>query len=44
MTLYEVKAYAAMVKVALDNYNRKHLQNPLTREDGPEKGKPVIMP
>ncbi|WP_286155721.1 DUF4843 domain-containing protein [Parabacteroides goldsteinii] len=44
MTLYEVKAYAAMVKVALDNYNRKHLQNPLTHEDGPEKGKPVIMP
>ena len=44
MTLYEVKAYAAMVKVALDDYNRKHPQNQLTHEDGPEKGKPIIMP
>lgn len=44
MTLYEVKAYAAMVKVALDDYNRKHPQDPLTHEDGDEKGKPVTMP
>ena len=44
MTLYEVKAYAAMVKVALDDYNRKHPQDPLKHEDGPEKGKPVTMP
>ena len=44
MTLYEVKAYAAMVKVALDDYNRKHPQDPLKHEDGDEKGKPVTMP
>lgn len=44
MTLYEVKAYAAMVKVALDDYNRKHPQAHLIHEDGPEKGKEVSMP
>ena len=44
MTLYEVKAYAAMVKVALEDYNRKHPQDPLKHEDGEEKGKPVTMP
>ena len=44
MTLYEVKAYAAMVKGALDDYNRKHAQDPLKHEDGDEKGKPVTMP
>ena len=44
MTLYEVKAYAAMVKVALDDYNRKHPQDPLKHEDGDEKGTPVTMP
>jgi len=33
-----------MVKVALDDYNRKHPQDPLKHEDGPEKGKPVTMP
>lgn len=44
MTLYEVKAYAAMVKIALEDYNRKHPQDPLRHEDGTEKGKPVTMP
>ncbi len=44
MSVYEVKAYAAMVKDELDKYNQKHLNNPLIHEDGPEKGKPVVMP
>lgn len=44
MTLYEVKAYAAMVKVTLEDYNRKHPLDKLKHEDGPEKGKEVVMP
>lgn len=44
MTLYEVKAYAALVKVELEDYNRKHPQDHLKHKDGPEKGKEVIMP
>lgn len=44
MTLYEVKAYASQVKIALDDYNRKNPQNHLKHEDGPEKGKEVVMP
>lgn len=44
MTLYEVKAYAAMVKDELGKYNQKHPNDPLIHEDGPEKGKPVTMP
>lgn len=44
MSMYEVKAYAALVKETLEDYNRKHPQVPLTHLDGPEKGKPVSMP
>lgn len=44
MTLYEVKAYAAQVQIALQDYNRKHPQDHLKHEDGPEKGKEVVMP
>lgn len=44
MSMYEVKAYATMVKETLEDYNRKHPQAPLLHEDGPEKGKQVVMP
>lgn len=44
MTLYEVKAYAGLVKEELEKYNRKNPQNHLKHEDGPEKGKEVVMP
>lgn len=44
MTLYELKAYAALVKEELNEYNRKHPHDHLKHEDGPEKGKEVTMP
>lgn len=44
MTLYELKAYASLVKVELENYNRKNPQKHLTHDSGEDKGKEVKMP
>lgn len=46
MTRDEASAYAAKVKIALNNYNNdpKNPDRPLKHQDGPEKGKPVTMP
>lgn len=46
MTLYEVKAYAAQVRVALEDYNRKHPNDKLTHHGnaGKNEGKEVKMP
>lgn len=44
MTYNEVRAYAALVKFELSKYNNAHPGFPLTHKDGPENGKPVIMP
>ncbi len=43
MTYDEVKAYAAMVKVALTKYNNAHPGNPMLHGE-PIAGKPVSMP
>ncbi|OKZ39650.1 MAG: hypothetical protein BHV82_14405 [Odoribacter sp. 43_10] len=44
MTGTEVKAYAALVKEKLTEYNNEHPGNPLKHEDGEYKGQPVTMP
>lgn len=43
MSREEVIAYAAMVRLALDEYNGKH-EEPLTHDDGEYVGQPVTMP
>ena len=44
MTGTEVKAYAALVKEKLTEYNNEHPGNPLKHEDGEYKEQPVTMP
>ena len=44
MTMYELKAYVNLVKVKLEEYNRKHPKDHLKHLDGPEEGKEVVMP
>ncbi len=44
MTYNELKAWAAMVKVALTDYNNQHPGNPLRHEDGEYVGQVVSMP
>ena len=44
MTGTEVKAYAALVKEKLTEYNNERPGNPLKHEDGEYKGQPVTMP
>lgn len=43
MNSLELKAYGALVKEELTKYNNGP-DGPLMHEDGPQKGKPVIMP
>ena len=42
MTGTEVKAYAALVKEKLTEYNNEHPGNPLKHEDGEYKGQPAL--
>lgn len=44
MTYVEMRAYAALVKVALTDYNNSHPGEPLRHEDGDYKGQAVTMP
>ena len=40
----EVVAYQAKVRIALEEYNGKNPNNPLTHDDGDYAGQPVVMP
>lgn len=44
MTYEELLAYQAMVRVALEEYNMDHPDEPLTHDDGDAAGEPVVMP
>ncbi len=44
MKYVEMRAYAAFVKFELSKYNNSHPGKPLAHSDGPEMGKPVVMP
>lgn len=44
MSVEEIEAYQAMVRIALEEYNGKHPNAPLTHDDGEYAGQNVTMP
>ena len=44
MSVEEVEAYQAMVRIALEEYNGEHPNDPLTHDDGDYAGQPIVMP